>query len=114
MLPMRRSGHSGWRSRAARIGNRVTPNSARARRAHRRPAANSCTRLGTALATLCASSGQSSRASPGARSSAAATLPGNSAANVLEGVAGLNCESVGTFFASFLCLGQPGMAKLVS
>ena len=75
MLPSRNPGHTGCRSGAAGTGCSASPNSARARRAHWRPAANSCTRLGTAWATLCASAGSSRRASPGARSSAATTPP---------------------------------------
>jgi hypothetical protein len=63
-------------------------------------------RFGTALATLEASPGHSSDASPGARSSAATTPKGNKLANVAESLAGLaaaepgtldNCESIGTF-----------------
>src|ERR1700676_5581207 len=99
MLPMNPAGHSGCRSGAARSANSRTPNSARAARAHARPAANSVMRFGTALATSSASAGCSSAGSPGMRRSLMTTVGGNRVRIGPSGTGGGfngNCEVVDT------------------
>ena len=89
MLPTIASGHSTIRSAPTRKLKSRTPNSASARRAHKRPPVYSATRCGDAPRRQAASSGSSSEASAGSRKSQAATPAGNSAANAADRRAGL-------------------------
>jgi len=91
MLPTKKSGQTGIPSPPTLSGKSTTPNSASARRAHCRPAANSALRDGTASATNAASSFISRTASPGSRSSATTAPAGNNAARsaVSVGAAGI-------------------------
>ncbi len=89
MLPTMVCGQTGCRSSPTSTGKSRKPNSARSFRAHSLPAANSCTRFGTARFRCFASAGKSAAGSAASRNSAASAPGGKSRLKAGDNFAGL-------------------------